>query len=294
METEEIEENSIDESDVEEEENEKQDDTKNEKKEIKQLLDNMDDILAVENLDKPIGITTNEEDENEPEDEPEQQEPPKQINMNDIYDKIRSQIQLKPVKVPVFKEPKKQKLNVNRAQMISELLLFVNELKMDTDRYNAKFFDSLSDAELMDFKLSLIKTVDKKMTTVLSKDPKFISKMIIKMCGVPEAIMPKYLKGYAGHVESQKQELEECIQRMIEEGKLEKIKALMKSEYQLALILGGSALMTITDNVKNTTQNINRKVEETTKIIIDDVKKKPFIVPVSSVPVVSVQSDFIL
>ena len=155
--------------------------------------------------------------------------------------------------------PPKKLANFNRSQMITKLLYSVKQLQMDEETYNAKFFDALSDSELLEFERNLFEKVDEKMK-LLSKDNRFITRSLLQISSLAEKASPRYLKNYSIQLKEQEQEIEQCIQEMIDNGQLQKLQSLMRPEYKLMFILGGSMLKTVSDNVSGTTKTIQENV----------------------------------
>lgn len=263
-----------DEEDVNESENETEEAKPQPKKKPEDLLiDNMDEILKKENLKDEIpqdGIIKEKKTEEKVEENP-------IIPEKEIVDLKEIAKKIKLPKLPAYKpppEPKEKKITVKREKEITELLLLTQQLSMDESIYNVEYFNAMSDEELMQFRLDLFKTVDKKME-VLTKDSRFVTGMILRMASMGEKIMPKYLSGYSESLKGSEKDIERCIDEMIKRGDLESImkSKLMDPKYQLMMILGGNLVTQISQNLRQAKTELKNDIRTIAQPMMQDVKK---------------------
>lgn len=235
------------------------------------LIDNMDVILSKDRLKEAIpenGIV---------EDKPKEEIVP-QEKMKGIIEKLkhRKVPQIRAPPPPRIVQEKEKKITLKRENEINELLMITQQLKMDSDTYNVKFFNAMSDEELMQFKMDLFKTVDQKME-VLSKDGRFISQMIIRFSQLGEKILPKYLTGYSAALKENEPDIERCLNEMIKRGEIDSIlnSKLMEPKYQLMMILGGTLVKQVTDNISKAKTEVKKDIMSEIRPVIMDLKKKP-------------------
>jgi len=176
------------------------------------------------------------------------------------------------VKYTPFKESKPAKISATREQKITELLSMVKLFGMAEDKYNVTYFNSMSDEEMMQFKIDLEKTYQCKME-MKSNDPMFISQMIIQISKLAEKIAPRYLMGYSSELESAQKDIEKCLIQMDASGDIEKYKKYMSPTHRLFYILGGRAILTASQNMTQGKKEVIQKIEDIASPVITEIKK---------------------
>lgn len=246
------------------------------------MLDNIDNILSKKHINDPLpeeGFYNEEQMER-------QKEFQNECELEAIMSKMRKPA--RPYKPPKPPKERKLKSNKDREKEIHELIALTSQLGMDKEKYNVAYFNSMSDAEMIQFKLDLFNTVDNKMA-VLSKDSHFVTNVILRMADVTEKVLPKYFKGYKHSLEGAEQDINRCLDDMIAKGELENImkSKFMSPKYQLMMILGGTMISQVSKNMNEAKNELKGEIKSMSEPFIDDIKKKavlPSIVSSQHVP----------
>ena len=145
-------------------------------------------------------------------------------------------------------------------------------MELPEDKYNVEYFNSMSDSEMMQFKIDIHKKVNEKMQ-IRSKDPIFVSKMIIETSKIAEKLVPRYLKGYSSEIETSQKDIEECLDQMISNGDLDHLKKFMTPQNRLLYILAGRAILCASHNMQQAKQEVKQTIQDVAAPIIKQIGK---------------------
>ena len=181
-------------------------------------------------------------------------------SMQDALKKMQKSSYKEPkaIKVAVVKP---QKINAKREQVIAELILTAQSLKMDPAIYNVAFFNSKSDEELMQWRLDIYKTIDKKMQINVT-DSVFLGEMIVTIAKIAERIAPRYLKGYSSELAKQQVAIGDCISQMGLSGNYSILQKMNDPFTKLCIILGGGAIQCVDKNMTKGRNEIKESIEK--------------------------------
>lgn len=151
---------------------------------------------------------------------------------------------------------KSDKINQQRVDLIKNISFMANDLNLSNKKdLSADNLSQLTTAQLLEIELQITNAMNKKMDS-LSKHPQFLTHVVVNMAGMLEKI--PHLKGLKSNLDTQKDEIEKCLDQMIKEGKLEKLQKYMTPENKLMVIIGGCLLTTVS---RNTAQQMKKKSE---------------------------------